>query len=65
MDSKLFKDYYIEQNNQTSTNYDKAFLKFMKDSNISLYKADNTLTTWSKLSLDESQTNLNNPEPCN
>ena len=27
MDSNLFKDYYIEQNNQTSTNYDKAFFK--------------------------------------
>ncbi|WP_288981613.1 hypothetical protein [uncultured Flavobacterium sp.] len=64
MDKKLYKDYNIEQNSAVSTNYEKAFLKFMQSSNISLYKANNTLTNWSKLSLGGLNTDTVTPSPC-
>ena len=45
MDEVLGEEY------RKDNNYERAFLKFMLNSNVSLYKANSTLTNWSKLSL--------------
>ncbi|WP_329804648.1 hypothetical protein [Flavobacterium facile] len=48
------------------SNYERAFLKFMSSSNVSLYKANSTLTNWSKLSLsNNSATATVNSTNCN
>ncbi|MFZ4107094.1 hypothetical protein [Flavobacterium sp.] len=45
MDEKLGKYY------ENDSNSERAFLRFMSSSNVSLYKANATLTNWSKLYL--------------
>ena len=50
MDKKLGEEYDKEYNSP-NPNYERSFLKFMSSSNVSLYKANSTLTNWSKLTL--------------
>jgi hypothetical protein len=48
------------------SNYERAFLKFMSSSNVSLYRANSTLTNWSKLTLsNNSATATVNSTNCN
>lgn len=65
MNSKLEKEYNIEYNS-VNPNYEKVFLRNMFNSNITLYKANSTLTNWSKLSLsNNSATATVNSTNCN
>ncbi|HUN04708.1 MAG TPA: hypothetical protein PLS00_17810 [Niabella sp.] len=48
MHEKLGKSFEEEYDNGTS-NYERAFLRSVFGLNVSLYKANNTLTNWSKL----------------
>ncbi len=49
-----------------STNIERTFLDFFKDYNISLYKANEDITNWSKLTIPESPVQLAPDEtPCN
>lgn len=50
MNKKLGKEYNKEYNS-TNPDYEKVFLNFMSNSNVSLYKANSSLTNWSKLTL--------------
>ena len=45
MDKKLGLEY------GNDSNYERVFLNFMSNSNVSLYKANSSLTNWSKLTL--------------
>lgn len=56
--NSILKEEYIKDNN-----YERVFLKLMGHSNVSLYKANSTLTNWSKLSVNP----FNNvsSKPCN
>lgn len=59
--NKLLGDEFARDNN-----YERAFLKFMSSSNVSLYRANSTLTNWSKLSLsNNSATATVNSTNCN
>jgi hypothetical protein len=65
MDNQLGIAYNKEYNSPTP-NYERAFLRFMSNSNISLYKANSTLTNWSKLTLsNNSPTATVNSTKCN
>lgn len=60
MNDKLGRAY------DNDNNYERAFLRFMSNSNVSLYKANSTLTNWSKLSLSNtSATATVNSTNCN
>ena len=60
MNKKLGNEYAKD------SNYERAFLKFMSNSNVSLYKANSTLSNWSKLSLsNNSATATVNSTNCN
>ena len=48
----------------SDTNKERAFLKYFKNFGISIYKANQSVSNWSKLSLNESN-NLIVSEPCN
>jgi hypothetical protein len=66
MDKKLYDKYVKEENSGFTPNYEKAFLKFLDGNNISLYKANESLTEWSKLNLNEEpNTSTVVPTPCN
>jgi len=65
-DKDLEKRYTKTENrdNISAVDYQKAFLEFLKkyNLNISMYKADDDLTKWTKLALNpDSNTNINNP----
>ena len=51
----------------SDSNSERAFLKKFSNYGVSLYKADSTLTNWSKLSLTEpvSANSIVNNSPCN
>lgn len=53
---ELRLEYNVEYNS-ANPNYEKVFLKKMFNSNVSLYKANSTLTNWSKLSISSNTTN--------
>lgn len=60
MNKKLGEEYLKD------SNYERAFLKFMSSSNVSLYRANSTLTNWSKLTLsNNSATATVNSTNCN
>lgn len=60
MNNLLGEEYFKD------SNYERAFLKFMSSSNVSLYRANSTLTNWSKLSLsNNSATATVNSTNCN
>jgi hypothetical protein len=60
MDKKLTKTY------SKNPNKELAFLNRFANYGISLYKADSTITNWSKLTTDNSNTNQPVIEtPCN
>ena len=64
IENKMDEALGIEYANDS--NYERAFLKFMSSSNVSLYKANSTLTNWSKLSLsNNSATATVNSTNCN
>lgn len=57
---------YNKEYNSPNPNYEKVFLKNMFYTNVSLYKANSTLTNWSKLSISSNTTNPTiNSTPCN
>lgn len=62
MNLKLEEEYKKEAR-KTTPDYERAFLKLSNGTNIGLYKANSTLTSWSKLSLSSNftvtQTNCN------
>ena len=65
MDAELKLEYDVEYNS-TNPNYERVFLKKMFNSNVSLYKANSTLTNWSKLSISSnSATATVNSTNCN
>ena len=57
---------YNKEYNSPNPNYERVFLRSMYNSNVSLYKANSTLTNWSKLSLsNNSATATVNSTNCN
>ncbi len=65
MNGKFKKEYDIEYNSP-NPNYERVFLRNMFYSNVSLYKANSTLSNWSKLSLsNNSATATVNSTNCN
>jgi hypothetical protein len=57
---------YNKEYNSLNPNYERVFLRSMFYSNVSLYKANSTLTNWSKLSLsNNSATATVNSTNCN
>lgn len=65
MDSKLEEEYYLEDSS-SNPNYERAFLRTIFNTNVSLYQANSALTNWSKLSLsNNSATATVNSTNCN
>lgn len=62
MDLKLAKEYRIQEKNGTF-DYAKAFLSQFSGSNLSLYKANSTLDSWSRLHINTA-TNNSMEIPC-
>lgn len=65
MDDEL-KVYYDDELTKGTKNYERAFLRFNFGTNIGLYKANDSLTNWSKLNINEnSDTVVVNSVDCN
>jgi hypothetical protein len=47
------------------SDYEKVFLKSIKTLNISIYRANSNITSWSKLELNNASNNTVQPTPCN
>lgn len=60
------KDLYEAEEKKPDPNYERVFLQFNFGKNIGLYKANNDLTNWSKLTISEnSATATITPINCN
>lgn len=59
IDEKLGREFAKDNN------YERVFLKFMAHTNVSLYKANSSLTNWDKLSMSTGITNTVKSTPCN
>jgi hypothetical protein len=60
MDAMLWQEF------TNDSNFERVFLRYISNLNISIYKADNELTTWSKLTLsNNSPTATVNSIKCN
>ncbi|MBE9575373.1 hypothetical protein [Flavobacterium proteolyticum] len=58
-------DELLKEEFNIDNNYERVFLKFMAHTNVSIYKANSTLTNWNKLSMDTGITNTVKSTPCN
>jgi hypothetical protein len=58
-------DQIIGEEFAKDSNYERVFLKFMAHTNVSLYKANSSLTNWSKLSMSNGFNNFVSSTPCN
>lgn len=62
MNKALKEDFLIER--KGTKDYEKAFLEYFANTNISLYKANSNLDNWSQLTINP-VTNTVQSEPCN
>lgn len=63
--NKLIEKKFLKEEGLGSNNYERAFLRMMMGYNISLYKANSSLTNWSKLSVNSLTGTAVNATPCN